>query len=1031
MGQNIYKLKFELHAKHSNVIGDKAGRHQHTFSIVLYLKALRKMELYQEIEQKIESWLSPFQNRDLDEMPGFENGDTTLENIGNVFFEELTKVLQDDLSLLRLDIYETPVRTYSVTKELYDASINRVHEIADLHLQDKVQESTITIKSAENGVKEKEETAENEKKAVQAVAAAKTAAGSEKAAGQKTMGDHERTDSGVRISGNGWKKTLLAVLFILVSAAVMMYTVTESGIYPRGSDTLNHMYRGRLVYEGIKEGNWYILYDTSWYNGIELMRYWAPVPLYMLAGCLFLTGGNLMSSYILFLGVLFVLGACGWLLFGVRYQKQYLAAFLGVAWFLLPDNMRVLFAEGNIPRAVVATLLPYLLYAIWQFLEEKRTKAMYAVILLMALIALCHLMIAAMVGITTFLFVCFDAVCNKRIWRGIFLLTGMVLSFLLIGIWLVPALRGGLMGMSEAGTAQVMRDFFANGFTSLNPADRYSGELETFYYGIGIFIVGIIGMLFAGRKSAAGFITGLFLFFSTTNSLYDFYSKVPFHQFFWMIRFIPVGLGFTFMALLLWKNARKGVLIALCMILLIDVYPARFYLYAEKADRATNVSAAQMRRAENYGILQAKELTKQRMALFDLSSYGAFAAYMISAVEPSKDYTFGWAWQGAATAVNIVQLNSAYAEGDFYYLFDRCLLMGNDTVLLRIALLPQQEENIPAVTEAAKASGYSLQEQGADYLIYTVDTPDQFGTVTTYEAAAIGGGGADLARLFPAFEELSDTCIDHYTFEELSLYKTIYLSDFTYEDKKNAEALLQKLSDAGVHIIIDMNHISTNDTKGVTTFLGVTAQSITLKDTYGQLTYLDKSYMPQEFSAEDADWNTVYLNGLTRVDGTVRVGERVLPYVGSVSAYENITFLAMNLPYHLQLTRDESVYKLLEQVTGIDRETIPKREIVPLEIVQDRDTITIRTDYENTNTALAYYDIFHPDREITVDWYLVSVGKGTTVIRLQYPYLKQGMIVSLMGIILILLFLWGMNKYDMKRNEENEEHAKEKQKLEA
>ena len=122
MGQNIYKLKFELHAEHSNVIGDKAGRHQHTFSIVLYLKAQRKMELYQEIEQKIESWLSPFQNRNLDEMPGFENGDTTLENIGNVFFEELTKVLQDDLSLLRLDIYETPVRIPSQRNYMMQAS---------------------------------------------------------------------------------------------------------------------------------------------------------------------------------------------------------------------------------------------------------------------------------------------------------------------------------------------------------------------------------------------------------------------------------------------------------------------------------------------------------------------------------------------------------------------------------------------------------------------------------------------------------------------------------------------------------------------------------------------------------------------------------------------------------------------------------------------------------------------------------------------------------------------------------------------
>ena len=226
MGQNIYRLKFELHAEHSNVIGDKAGRHQHTFSIVLYLKAQRKMELYQEIEQKIESWLSPFQNRNLDEMPGFENGDTTLENIGNVFFEELTKVLQDDLSLLRLDIYETPVRTYSVTKELYDASINRVHEIADLHLQDKVQEIAITIKSAEKGVKEKEETAECEKTAVLAAVAAEAVV--ENTAEQKTMGDHERTDSGVWISGNGWKKTLLAVLFILSRIVAMSFCEPRS-----------------------------------------------------------------------------------------------------------------------------------------------------------------------------------------------------------------------------------------------------------------------------------------------------------------------------------------------------------------------------------------------------------------------------------------------------------------------------------------------------------------------------------------------------------------------------------------------------------------------------------------------------------------------------------------------------------------------------------------------------------------------------------------------------------------------------------
>ena len=83
----------------------------------------------------------------------------------------------------------------------------------------------------------------------------------------------------------------------------------------------------------------------------------------------------------------------------------------------------------------------------------------------------------------------------------------------------------------------------------------------------------------------------------------------------------------------------------------------------------------------------------------------------------------------------------------------------------------------------------------------------------------------------------------------------------------------------------------------------------------------------QEFSSENARAPGIPVHiatDLNRVDGTVRVGERILPYVGSVSAYESVAVLAMNLPYHLQLTGDETVYTLLEQAFGTDRETIPE-----------------------------------------------------------------------------------------------------------
>ena len=212
-----------------------------------------------------------------------------------------------------------------------------------------------------------------------------------------------------------FQKLFVACIFILVSAVLLVNYIQALGIYPTGFDVFGHLFKSNLLYENIKEGNLYPLYTNLWYNGLQPFRYWAPLPYYLLAVLQFIADGDVMNSYLLFIGVSFTVGALGWIKFGIKHNRIFLATVIGCLWFFLPDNARVFFSEGNIPRMVIAMILPYLFYYIWEFVEYKRKYCIFPVIIFMCLITLCHVMVAAMVGIGTFIFVSIYSFANKKI----------------------------------------------------------------------------------------------------------------------------------------------------------------------------------------------------------------------------------------------------------------------------------------------------------------------------------------------------------------------------------------------------------------------------------------------------------------------------------------------------------------------------------------------------------------------------------------------------------------------------------------
>lgn len=797
-------------------------------------------------------------------------------------------------------------------------------------------------------------------------------------------------------------KLTAALLFSIAIALITVLVIYGSGIYPRGFDTMYHLYRSMSLTDSIKSGDLYPLYDSFLYNGVQAMRYWAPLPVYVLSLCQLIAGGDILNGYLVYTGFLIVLGSAGWLLWGYRYNRMALTAFLGPLWFFMPNTLLVYFIHGNLPRGLIAALTPWLLYFIWQFLEEKRSRCVIGVVLLVSVMALCHIGQTGIVLLCLLLFFLIYAILNRRGREILWLLLGVLISFCLIGIWLVPSLQGGLVSMGDSNI-QVMKGSFGNGFTSLNPFARfdYQGYL---YFGLAAFVIILMGILFGKRKTFPGFFSGLIIYAGTTLSLYPLISRLPMGSLFWMDRFITNALAFLFMSLILWGTLRKSLTIGFSILLLLDCIPSFSLIYAAPEERAISAEAAMEERAGGYCLQELKEHTRQRTAVMDQSSYGAFVPYYLSGLSPKVAQTFGAAWQSAKTAPNIVQLNTALSSGAFHYLFDRCLELGNDTVLIVLDELPHLEADLEAVTEAAAESGYHQITRNGAVVLYGLDTEGNFGTVTEYTGISIGSSSRDIALTYPSFQETSDPNLNHYTFEDLSSYKIIYLSGFTYDVREEAEALVTRLSESGVRIYIDMQQIPLDRQTNTYRFLGVTAQPVTFENDFPPLHFGDTVIRPDSFDSDYENWNTVYLLGLDSVDGYSSVNGEPLPFLGT-AVHPDIYFMGFNLLFHAQTAQDSKTISLLDQIFDLKENTLPKRELVPLTITYEQNRITITAPKDQVHTALASHDIFQSTPAASEQNNLLIVNSGTTVITMDYPYFVPALLLSLTGVVLLIAYL--------------------------
>lgn len=124
------------------------------------------------------------------------------------------------------------------------------------------------------------------------------------------------------VSVNSYANNISAVSVLVV------FLVKNNGAYPTGSDTMYHIFRGDYVYNSIKEGSWYPIYNSMWYNGVEIMRYWAPLTAYYMALCQMIAGGGQLAGYLIFVGSVCFFNSILWLIIGRKMNKYILVHLL-------------------------------------------------------------------------------------------------------------------------------------------------------------------------------------------------------------------------------------------------------------------------------------------------------------------------------------------------------------------------------------------------------------------------------------------------------------------------------------------------------------------------------------------------------------------------------------------------------------------------------------------------------------------------------------------------------------------------------
>lgn len=810
---------------------------------------------------------------------------------------------------------------------------------------------------------------------------------------------------------------LLAGLFIYQP---LLFPANPDQIYPWGSDTWGHLIKADYLGGQIAQGIWYPDLFPGWYGGIQLLRYHAPLPYYLLIGLNQLTP-NIWWAGNLFLFLTSVGGGLTFLLYR-RWLGFLPAVAAGVLFIMLPDNLRVAFAEGNLPRALATALLPLTFYFFLRLtIFDGKRWPFLGVALCIALVVLSHAMMAAIFLVCCGLFAVVSGLLAaapfRSVRRGILALT---IGALLSAWWLLPSLTGGITEIDQQAASDALAAFPVT--VSLNPLLR-GGNLETYYLGFslaaGLALAAVLWRRIEPWQRAL-LVTALITALVSSTVLSDLYNALPFHQLFWPIRFLSFA-GFAMLLVAigifasLWHKRTAGHLnlyqlgaAAVLILLVIDFNPSlQLVKGREQPEDLLRFSQ------------RLNELNGWRVATADLSHLGSAPSYLFT--NPGgREQVFGWAFQGSVIAPLLARVNQSMVEGLDAYLVDRLALIGADDVVVL-----SQPEIPSSFGQTLESAGYRLDLKVQEMSLYHRDGVPRAYTIP-HRIFGIGRGAQNLALLFPEVVVGESEYLDDYEPEFLQQFDQLFLSGFKWHNREQAEAgVLRFMEQGGERVVVDLTGVPTEALSRQPKFLDVYGETV-LAVHQVELVEDGQTEQLMPFSGKYRPWITFSPQGVD----DVLVGFNYPIASGNVLAVKNqggqqIHFLGLNLIFHTLLTGDPAAMDLLEKLFQTPSGQAPIREIVPLEGYQAHQG-GYRFDYQVAKETQVLVPIAHhagtrvyidqqavPSRSIDQLTYVTfPAGRHRVEVRSEaVPIYHIGKLVSVLALAFAAAYTVGMPRW--------------------
>ena len=144
------------------------------------------------------------------------------------------------------------------------------------------------------------------------------------------------------------------------------------------------------------------------------------------------------------------------------------------------------------------------------------------------------------------------------------------------------------------------------------------------------------------------------------------------------------------------------------------------------------------------------------------------------------------------------------------------------------------------------------------------------------------------------------------------------------------------------------------------------------------------------------------MHGIDNKENYQIINNRVIKYLGS-KHNANLTFIGMNIPYFAFLTKDEAAVKILEDAFGIKAYEAPKREVQPVKIKLSGNMLTITAKTQGVTVPVAAIDAFVVQKgSYSVQNNLIRMESKELEIKIVYPYLNAGIIISLIFLLLMI-----------------------------